>query len=125
MPSFIIKQEPSDEDFYVVWSTVTDSPHYWGTRAELTAKLAHKPDAVKSDRFARADQTGTSVESGTPPYLSWDGQDFFIVNNAPFPLREGHVCTLPRERLNAYCRALETNNIAAAETLVDQTPWED
>ena len=52
-----------DEDFYVVYSSVVDAPIRCGTRAELEATYEH----AGADRFARADETGSSSK------LGWDG----------------------------------------------------
>ncbi|WP_068059263.1 hypothetical protein [Nocardia xishanensis] len=54
-----------DEDFYVVYSSVVDAPIQCGTRAELEATYEH----AAADRFARADEHGTSSMHG------WDGWD--------------------------------------------------
>jgi hypothetical protein len=54
-----------DEDFYVVYSSVVDAPIRCGTRAELEATYEH----AAADRFARADEHGTSSK------LGWDGWD--------------------------------------------------
>lgn len=63
-----------DEDFYVVYSSVVDAPIRCGSRAELEADYEH----AKPDRFARADETGTSS------LLGWDGWD-----TQTFTVREG------------------------------------
>ncbi|MFD6400792.1 hypothetical protein [Nocardia sp. NPDC060249] len=52
-----------DEDFYVVYSSVVDAPIRCGTRAELESTYEH----AGADRFARADEHGSSSK------LGWDG----------------------------------------------------
>jgi hypothetical protein len=58
MGRFLLKPK-ADEDFYVNWSTNTDAPVYWGTRADLV------PYAIENNwiteferRLALADETG-------------------------------------------------------------------
>lgn len=73
MPSYIIKPKP-DEDFYVRYSTVVDSPSgTFGTREEMLAA------DVPMDRLQRADQAGTSAFAGWP--FGW--------NETTIPVREG------------------------------------
>ena len=71
MPSFVVKVAP-DVDQYVVWSTVTESPHAWGTRDEIAEYLTseagqqvheYQPPPIE-ERFARADLNGTSAFHG-------------------------------------------------------------
>jgi hypothetical protein len=57
MPQYIVKPE-RDRDFYIYWSTVTDSPWQWGTRAVMEAE--DDDGSFKPERFARADQTAAS-----------------------------------------------------------------
>lgn len=71
MPSYIVKGDPSREE-YVYWSTVTDAPYAWGSRAELEAELEKiNPgrNAAAPERFDRADETGTSSLDG---FYCWD-----------------------------------------------------
>jgi hypothetical protein len=92
MPSYVVKVTP-DQDRYVYWSTVTDSPHFWGGRAEMMDMLVHDsrekpeyalPEAEK--RLGRADATGTSAHHGD---MRWD-DDVLIVEQRGI-LRRGHL----------------------------------
>lgn len=76
MPSYIVKVN-RNEDRYVLWSTVTDSPHFWGTEEELMAHmeyLGQVGDGI-NDRFLRADVFGTSSYGGD---YSWDDSGFIF-----------------------------------------------
>lgn len=64
-----------EEDFYVVWSSIVESPVMWGTRAETVEYLLEvderKPEfALPSIEVAleRADEHGSSSRLGT----EWD-----------------------------------------------------
>ena len=65
MGTIVIKPE-RDVDFYIGWSTITENPHWWGSRAEATEYLAEDRsrrgniDHPPEERLARADQHGTS-----------------------------------------------------------------
>ncbi|SLG33548.1 Uncharacterised protein [Mycobacteroides abscessus subsp. abscessus] len=63
--SHTIIKPTRDEDFYVVYSSVVDAPIRCGSRAELESTYEH----AAADRFARADETGTSSK------LGWYGFD--------------------------------------------------
>lgn len=67
MPSVVIKPAP-DLDQYVIWSTITDSPHAYGNRAEvvemLRAGIRHGDRDDRSNPDAaidRADEWGSSA----------------------------------------------------------------
>ena len=69
MPHFILKPAP-DRDEYVLWSTITECPYFVGTREECKRELSvHGPGAGASERFDRADRTGTSSVDGLD---GWD-----------------------------------------------------
>lgn len=79
MPSVVIKTSP-DEDRYVVWSTVTESPHAYGSRAEMADLLRagirggdpgdrRNPEPV----LARVDEHGSSDFAGC---WGWDDDEF-------------------------------------------------
>lgn len=70
MPHYIVKPV-KDEDFYVDWSTITDAPSMWGTRAQLIGRR------VAPVRLKRADETGTSSFHGEYKYEDGD----FLVRN--------------------------------------------
>lgn len=79
MPSVVIKPE-AGSDTYVVWSTITESPHAYGTRQQVCAYLRLRPgwqaDDLPEDRVDRADRYGSSA------YPRWGfghwGDDTFI-----------------------------------------------
>lgn len=80
MPQYIVKPNRGDEDFYVYWDTVTDSPWGWGTRAELEEDF-HLRD-MTPERFTRADTTGTSSRDG---FFGWDYDEFTVMNMGDEP----------------------------------------
>jgi hypothetical protein len=64
MPTYLIKPTRED-DFYVAFSTITDSPHVWGTREQFENGTAgyfrgHRDEDIP-DRLARCDALGSSV----------------------------------------------------------------
>lgn len=90
MPRYIVKTN-KDEDFYVVWSEIVDSPLYWGTRDQLVAQY----DLADPERFERADKAGTS--SFNPAFGGWDDSGFIYEQ----------IGWLPRHNLKALCLWLE------------------
>lgn len=80
MPSYVVKVNRT-EDFYVVWSTVTDSPHVWGTESEIIEyllkesryKLSAELLTEVASRFYRAKVNGTSAL-----HLDYDWNDSFM-----------------------------------------------
>lgn len=111
MARLILKPE-RDVDFYVEWSTIVDSPIRSGTRAELEAELG--PDSAV--RFARADKHGSSS------LARWFGyDDDGLITGEPLPKRRW----LPRSKLAAYAKALETNDRATAMGLTEPIEEED
>lgn len=80
MPTYIIKPR-RDEDFYIRYSTIVDSPTAWGTKSELTATLRY--DEAKAERFDRADLNGTSAladwPEGSGKYQYGWHEDTFII----------------------------------------------
>lgn len=93
-----------DEDFYVVYSSVVDAPIRFGTRAELEATYEH----AAPDRFARADEHGTSSPHG------WDGYDEQTIT-----VREGFrpgarpanawCATVARADLRQFCESVDAD----------------
>ncbi len=85
MPSVVIKPD-RDRDEYVVWSTVTESPHGFGSRAEVVELLRDGIRRSDEDRrdpespVARADKWGSSA---MPAWGEghW-GDDVFIYHQA-------------------------------------------
>ncbi len=80
MPSVVIKPA-RDRDEYVVWSTVTESPHGHGTRAQMLNLLRAgirgnaEPDADTVLR--RADHWGSSAMGGWTEG-HWDDDEFIF-----------------------------------------------
>jgi hypothetical protein len=96
VPSYIVKPKP-DEDFYIYWSTVVDSPTRWGTRKELKHDLAGDSLIAGNDqRFERADETGTSSIDG---FEGWDDTEFVVREIGPQPF------VLRREDFRAFCES--------------------
>lgn len=72
MPSYIVKVN-KDEDFYVQWSEITDSPYCWGPRTEVEQAMKDFGYDISPDRFDRADATGTSA---LPGFYNWEDSGF-------------------------------------------------
>lgn len=119
MPSYVLKESP-ESHYYVVWSTVTESPYFGGTRAETAewltehARMTGRQEA-DPDRFARADRTGSSAKwpSSDRPYLGW--QDWGAIY-----LQRG---TVPRNRIGELTRRLMADENADVTDLLE--PFED
>ena len=112
MPHFVVKADPN-EDWYVEWTTITDGPVAYGTRADF---LEEEPGW--GDRMDRADQTGTSAMMD-PPWFSWDTEWFMVAE----PLDEQR--TLPRKHLRAYTEAIIAADIPTALALTDPIDRDD
>lgn len=94
MPSYVVKVN-REEDFYVLWSDVTESPHVWGDRAEVEEYM--KTYAMAGDlpeRFDRADKRGTSA---FPGFYDWEDSGF-IYEQRGF---------LPRSSLRAFLESYD------------------
>lgn len=89
MSRIIVKPSNKNEDFYVEWSLITDSPIYWGTSEEL---------GLNADRKKRADATGTSSFDG---HGNWEDAIFIVSNYG------NRQWILPRENLETLCRAID------------------
>lgn len=105
MPSYIVKADPA-VDWYCLWSTVVDAPIDWGTRAELSRDL--HGEAGEAERFARADERGTSVNWTDWPAddmpFGWQDDEFIVMEGAPERDDYEDGCwMLPRENLRTYC----------------------
>ncbi|MEU4406229.1 hypothetical protein AB0F88_17035 [Streptosporangium sp. NPDC023963] len=103
MASHLIKVAP-DRDSYVIWSVTDAGPEWIGTRAETEIELKERGD-YSEDRFARANETGSSARrmqgSEVVPY-GWD--DAFITVGEGLPSGTG-LRRLPREALEEYALA--------------------
>lgn len=82
MSRYIIKPI-RDRDFYVEWSSNVDGPLLWGSRAVLEHT---DPDRFSSDRFERADETGTSSFIGEDGFEG--SVDYVIVGGGTFVQRD-------------------------------------
>ena len=115
MPSYIVKASP-DEDWYAVWSTIVDAPTYFGTRAELERSI-HDPRELAPERFARADERGTSADWTDWPKddmpFGWNYAEFLVMEGSPDNPDGADGCwLLPRENLRAYCERLANDDLA-------------
>lgn len=110
MPSFVVKLNPA-EDRYVYWSTVTDSPHFWGSRVEMAEWLAvFAPSDDDEARLLRADTFGTSSHIGD---TAWD-DDVLIVEQRGI---------LRRSDLGAFLDSFDATTGGFDWTLLE--PFED
>jgi hypothetical protein len=116
--TIIVKPE-RDQDFYLGWSTNSESPVWWGPRNFALTYLiedAEKPYGDKTDpvaRLDRADLNGTSALGGFAFFGRWDDEGF-IYEQRGF---------LPRKHLIAACEALGRNDEPAVWDLLG--PLED
>ncbi|UDL16754.1 hypothetical protein SEA_ATUIN_61 [Arthrobacter phage Atuin] len=110
MGNFIIKADP-EEDFYILWSTYTDSPIGYGTRQEFED---WEPETYTDQRFERADRTGTSYLLGCG---SWE-DDIRLVTGGTKP----DHWYIPREHIRQVCVGLVDNddNREAQQEIIDQ-----
>lgn len=106
MPTFVIKPDRS-EDFYVGWSTVTECPHWFGSRVEAAGYLAedHRrhggPRDAIEERLARADKYGSSVKpEANYGFGYWDDEEFIYEQRG----------VLPRKHMIEACRRLSVND---------------
>ena len=107
MPSYIVKAAP-EQDFYVIWSTVTESPHCWGGQRAVRAWLHVHEDRPANDqpRWDCADATGTSSLDG---FYGWD-DDGFIYDQRGW---------LPRPRLLAFLATFDSTTEEFDLSLLD------
>lgn len=77
MPSYIVKINKED-DFYVYWSEIAESPHTWGTKEEVSSYMRSiRQDDDLQARFDRADENGTSAFAYAENY-GWEDTGVFI-----------------------------------------------
>ncbi len=117
MPSVVIKPD-RDRDEYVIWSTVTESPHGFGDRAQ-TADLLRwgvrgEPEPDADEVLRRVDANGSSAMGGYPEGL-W-GDDGFIYHQAGW---------LARSDLFAVARMMAGDGCREWGILRLLTPLED
>lgn len=129
MGEYVVKAA-RDVDLYLIWSTVTDSAHYIGTRDEIrefrwAQYKADHPNCDPRDGFSpddsmrRADETGTSAIAPAGVY-GWDDEAFHVGEAAPH--QPGWWFEIPRADLVAYAEALIADDEAAAHALLRRTP---
>lgn len=101
MPSYILKPKP-DEDFYLRYSTVVDSPCESGTRAEMLA-WGHDPA-----RLDRADERGTSALVGEPPWYGWQDETIHVREGVMDPTEPDDAWwgSVARADMRAFCETL-------------------
>lgn len=89
MPKYLVKTN-RDEDFYVYWSEITDSPYFWGTRDEVSVY-----DEINDERIERADKTGTSAFDSR--FGGWNDEGWVYEQ----------IGWLPRQNLKSLCLWLD------------------
>lgn len=106
MPAYIIKPKP-DEDFYIRYSTIVDSPTSWGSRAELQRIEPYATD----ERFARADEHGMSAQWGEPPAYGWHEPTLDVREGIDDPtMPEGAWWgSIPRDSIRAFCETIQAD----------------
>lgn len=117
MPAYVVRPS-KDEEFYVLWSDITDSPYCWGNRAEMRENWRHMGSHVgpwDEERFDRADRVGSSAlwPSRTNPIYGWD-DDVFIYDQRGI---------LRRANLKAACARLGEDEHADIGDLLE--PFDD
>lgn len=116
MPEYIIKPI-RDVDLYVGWSSVVDNVT-WIAEGEEVRSTPSESGIDWNDRVDRADRTGSSAHFD---YGRWGKSDFLVHN-----LRSGRIARacglLRREHLALYALLLLSDNVEAAEMLVDELP---
>ena len=93
-----------DEDFYVVYSSVVDSPIRWGTRAQLEATY----EGAGAARFARADEHGSSSLNG---WDGWDEQTITVREGFRPDARPANVwwANVARADLRRFCESVDSD----------------
>lgn len=107
MGYYMMKPDP-DEDFYVEWSTYTDSPIAYGTREEFQDE---NKDTYSDDRFERIDRLGSSymLDIGRWHQKSfWIGQSWEISRDKlkPFLLEAFEIKDFDYWSDNEECQAV-------------------
>lgn len=92
MVHIVVKATP-ERDLYCIWSTITDSPIFVGTRAEILDHLTERrrdgidrgPGDSPEVRIDRADTTGTSAMYGSPFDGAFDDTGFVFEQRGWLP----------------------------------------
>lgn len=112
--TYIIKPD-SDEDFYVLWSDIVESPTAFGPRAYLEQLRQYGHDPAP-ERFDRADQLGSSAV-----WPSWDDPIYgYTDTEGMIYMQKGW---LRRNRLRAACERLSKDENDSLVDLLD--PFEE
>lgn len=99
MADTIIKPK-ANEDFYVVYSSIIDSPKYYGSRENL---MGIYPDAT-DDRFQRADKYGSSALWCSPH--GWEDTHIMVREDIVDETQgDSFVGYVERERLREFCES--------------------
>jgi hypothetical protein len=111
----IIIKPAADTDFYVGWSTVCDTPTWWGTRTEVAEFLrteGSEHDRAHCDEMLdRADETGCNARDRRAG--SWEVTEFCYENRG----------ILPRARIIDACARLAADDEPGVWDLLE--PFED
>lgn len=115
MPSYVIKPDPG-LNRYVYWSTITESPEFFGDRMAMQSYLEQWQLVGDGHRIDRADEFGTScVATDMGPkvwrFFAWDETEFIFE-------QRGQVS---REDVWELCRRLDAG-LAVSDLI---RPFED
>lgn len=122
MGSTLIKPKP-DEDFYVLYSSVVDSPTNWGTAAEL---LGDPSARVDQDRLDRTDKTGSSAKWCDPPEHGWQDETIAVREGIDDPTRPyGGWGYVKREDLREFCESIRKGFFTPRPGLVQWEVFEE
>lgn len=99
----------ANEDFYVLYSSVVDSPVGSGSRAEFEADEYWQTSGVLgAERFERADAYGTSARWGSPRAYDWTDPDLMVREGVSDPTRpeSSSYGLVKREDLRKFCESV-------------------
>lgn len=104
----------ANEDFYVMYSSIVDSPIAFGSRADFE-KDEYWDDfvgEVSDERFERADAYGTSAKWGEPAY-GWHEADIMVCEGIADPTRPESSAYgfVKRKDLRKFCESLEDDGM--------------
>lgn len=140
MPKFLMKTRP-DANLYVLWSTVTDSLIWVGTREqalkdcwvngdrEITGRChccGQKWEGLAAKRVRLADQYGSSSvndETGEV-WHGWDDDGLILANHGADPGRPAFLW-LPRNRLHDFAELYRSDQLGKALCLCDDLEDDD
>lgn len=106
----------ADEDFYVAYSSIVDSPVFWGSREEFEKGY----DIKEEGRLERADSNGTSSHIGE---FEWAEKDIIVREGVSGGVPDGKVWLIvPRDRLREFCETLGKDGFFHVRK--DQFEWQ-